>query len=104
MRGRKIDGLVETVRARHLQSVQARNVLHHLARTQREREQRSVRCNDKVFGQVPPEPQARHAKGAILIILIRVKRIVARFGNAPRYILVFAVLDLSIHCGQTTAL
>ena len=59
-----------------------------------QRHQGRIRSDHKILRQAPLQAQARHAKGAILIVQMNVGPVVSRFGNAPRHTMQLAIRDL----------
>ena len=91
---RKVNRFVETHRTLKTHTGQALQVLRGRPGEHRQREERRVRRNDQVFGDSWFQGQGGHAKGVILIDLIRVHHAVGAFGNAPGHALFTAVFHL----------
>jgi len=72
--------------------VQARLLGRH-----HQRKRRGVRRDDHILGESAFEPQAGHAKSAVLIIEMCIDRVVAGFRNAPRYAAQPPIFDLTGH-------
>ena len=96
-RRRVIHRFVKTVSAFAAFGGQPLQVLAGFPGRDHQRQRRGVRSNDQVLGQASFQTQARHAKGAVLVVQMDIGPVVARFGNAPRHAAQFAVLDLLLH-------
>jgi len=97
--GREIQRLIEPVDAEAAQPRQVCHVVHDLGRAERQGQQRSVRCDDGVLGQVALVAQPGHAERAIPVVVVAVQRVEARLGDAPGLSPAPAVGNLVIHGG-----
>ena len=94
--GRVVDRLDEAVAAeRLLVADEAFKVLASRLGHERQGHERGVRRHDEILREAALEAQARHAEGPVLIGVMRVRGVVARFGDAPRHAALAGVLHLA---------
>ena len=94
-RGRVVDRLVEAVAALRAEVEQPLKVRARLFRRDHQRHRRRVGCDDQIVGEAALEAEARHAEGAVLVVEMGVRRVVAGLGDAPGDAPLRAVLDLA---------
>ena len=100
-RRRVVDGFVETEASRQSGDVEAMQVLGGRGGRHHQGEHRRVGCHHEIVAQAAFQSQSRHAERAVLVIHLRIDRVVARLGHAPRQSTLSTVFDLPRHRGAT---
>ena len=81
--GCEIHGFVKTIESPHLEVLEAREVLHHCLRRERQCQDGGVGGHDQIVRQAAFVSQAGNAKRLVLIDLDRIEIVVAGFGCSP---------------------
>ena len=98
-RGRVVDRFVEAVAALRAEVSEPLKICACLFRRDHQRHRGRVGRDDEILREAPLEAKPRHAEGAILVVEVGVRRIVAGLRDAPRDAPLRAVLDLATDNG-----
>ena len=94
---RIIDRLVETEGPFASLDGQSLQVFTRFPRQDHERQGAGIRGNHQVLSQASFQTEARHAEGAVLVVQVNVRAVIARFGNAPRHAAQVSIVELFLH-------
>ncbi|MNS77708.1 hypothetical protein D3C71_1074020 [compost metagenome] len=94
-RRRIVERFIETKLAARAVFLQTGQIVTGFLWGNHQRQQRSVRSDNHIVRQAATQAKARNTKGLILIILLNIKRMVARFRHAPRHAALFAPVYLA---------
>ncbi len=92
-----VDRFVEAIPGFKAFSGESLEVQTRLLGRHHQRQRRGIGRNHQVLGEPAFEPQAGHAKGAVLVVEMHIDGIVTAFRNAPRHRAFFPILDLPGH-------